>query len=714
LIVLNGSALDKTLDLNGLEFTANGNTVKGLVINGFPRAAIQLLATSGNTIQGNYLGTDASGTTAVPDGTGVEVLGPNNLIGGTTAAARNVISGNAVKNATGGEQVGTAFGDGIYVGGRQTTGNMIEGNFIGTNAAGNAAIPNEGKAGVDVDTAPGNTIGGATAGAGNLISGNAGEGIFLTAGSDRTTIQGNRIGSNLAGDATILSPGDTSSNLGDGIDVFSSLNTIGGVGNGLGNVVAASNGDAILLEGGGSDVIQGNFLGTDPTGTLNLGNRGGAGVQINGSTNDSIGGSDDPRQGNIIAFNFLGVDIRNVDGPGTGNTVLSNSIFSNSPDLGIDLNNGLVHGVTMNTPGGPHVGPNDFQNFPVLTSASIVAGTATISGTLNSIPSRTFLIQFFANPVADPSGFGQGKTLLGSKSVQTDGSGNVSFSNVTFPTTAPSGSFITSTATALSSDSSETSEFSKAIATGVVTVSADLSVVGVAPLSVTLGNQVIYTLIVSNAGPSNATGVKLTDTLPPGATFVSATGGVTPVGGILTFNIGSLEAETHLNFVIVVSPTAAGTLNNHASVSGNESDSTPNDNNAAELTTVNTPVGVDGPIVTSVQRFGFHSFPTTLVLTVNEQLNPGRAQNLANYRLVALGGAGRTILIKSAVYNPLTRTVTLSPFELLNLHHLFVLTVVGTGPTGVTDIFGNLLDGQKTGHPGSNFVALISIANWVH
>jgi uncharacterized repeat protein (TIGR01451 family) len=704
LIVLNGSALNSTLDISGLEFTADGNTVKGLVINGFPRAAIFLLTTNGNTIQGNFLGTDASGTSAVPDGSGVEAAGQNNLIGGTTAAARNVISGNSVKNGTGGEQVGPGFGDGIYLFGRATK-NTIEGNFIGTNAAGNASIPNEGTAGVELDTAPGNTVGGATAGAGNVISGNAGDGIFVRSGSDRTTIQGNRIGSNLAGDAAILSPNSTSSNLGDGIDVFSSSNMIGGVGNGLGNVVAASNGDAILLEGGGNTVIQGNFLGTDPTGTLNLGNRGGAGVHINGSTDNSIGGTDDPRQANVIAFNFLGVDIRNVGGPGTGNAVLSNSIFSNSPDLGIDLNNGLSHGVTMNTPGGPHMGPNDFQNFPVLTSASIAGGVATISGTLNSIPSGTFLVQFFANPVADPSGFGQGKTLLGSRTVSTDTSGNVSFSNLTFPTSAPAGSFITSTATSMVPDfAGDTSEFSKAIATAVAANTADLSINGTAPASVTLGNSVTYALTVANGGPNNATGVKITDTLPAGVTFVSATGGVTPNEGVLTFNLGNLASGANTTVMIVVTPTAAGMLTNRATVQGNENDPTSNDNTSVLPTTVTAPVS-DGPRIISLVRTGFHLHPTHLILTFNRALDPARADFLGNY--LVQDAHGNVIPLRAATYNPATNTVTLDPAVLINLHFRIRVTVRGTGPNGLTDASGILLDGAGTGHPGSDYVAAL-------
>ena len=76
-------------------------------------------------------------------------------------------------------------------------------------------------------------------------------------------------------------------------------------------------------------------------------------------------------------------------------------------------------------------------------------------------------------------------------------------------------------------------------------------------------------------------------------------------------------------------------------------------------------------------------------------------------------GPGRSIRIESAVYDAATRTVTLRPEERLYLYHRFRLTVVGTGPTGVTDTSGNLLDGQKTGHPGRDFVTIISAADLV-
>jgi uncharacterized repeat protein (TIGR01451 family) len=230
---------------------------------------------------------------------------------------------------------------------------------------------------------------------------------------------------------------------------------------------------------------------------------------------------------------------------------------------------------------------------------------------------------------------------------------------------------------------------------------------------VTLGSDVTYTLTVTNGGPSVATGVTLTDTLPAGATLDSATGEVTPVNGVLTFTIGDLAAGATVSFTIVVTPRAAGTLHNQASVSGDQSDPTPGDNSVTQITTVALPVGVDGPTVTSVQRFGICPHPPTLVLTFDKLLDPGRAQNLGNYELLTLGRCIRGIRIKTAVYDSATRTVTLRPAHRLNFHKRFRLTVVGAGPSGVTDIAGNLLDGQKTGHPGGNFVTIVSIANLV-
>jgi virginiamycin B lyase len=238
----------------------------------------------------------------------------------------------------------------------------------------------------------------------------------------------------------------------------------------------------------------------------------------------------------------------------------------------------------------------------------------------------------------------------------------------------------------------------------------DLALSGTAPNSVTPGSNVTYTLTVTNNGTAGATGATLIDTLPAGVTFVSATGGVTPVGGVLTFNIGNLAAGASASFTIVVTPTATGSLTNTAAASMNQTDPTPADNSLTQLTAV-TPVSADGPIVTLVQRFGIHLQPTTIVLTFDKLLDPATAQDLANYELVGLGRPRHAIGIAAAVYDATTRTVTISPLHRLNFHHRFRLTVIGTPPSGVRDLFGNLLDGEMTGHPGSNFETILTAAN---
>jgi virginiamycin B lyase len=236
----------------------------------------------------------------------------------------------------------------------------------------------------------------------------------------------------------------------------------------------------------------------------------------------------------------------------------------------------------------------------------------------------------------------------------------------------------------------------------------DLALSGNAPGSVTPGSNVTYLLTVTNSGTASATGVTLTDTLPAGVTFVSATDGVTPVGNVLSFPIGNLAAHASTSVTAVVTPRAAGILRNTASVEANESDPTPADNSITQTTTVSA-----APTVTGVQRFGFHAQATALVLSFDTQLDPERAQDPHNYQIVALEGSRRRIRIKRAVYDSATRTVTLSPVLRLNLHNRFRLTVIGTGHGGVTDISGNLLDGQSNGDPGTNFVTLVTAADLV-
>jgi hypothetical protein len=103
--------------------------------------------------------------------------------------------------------------------------------------------------------------------------------------------------------------------------------------------------------------------------------------------------------------------------------------------------------------------------------------------------------------------------------------------------------------------------------------------------------------------------------------------------------------------------------------------------------------------------------PTVLVLTFNDGLDPTSAQDLSNYKLV--GPAGRSLSIRSAVYDPTSNTVTLRPGTRVDLHDTYQLTVIGTGVKGVTNTQGTLLDGADSGQPGSNYTAALTWKNVV-
>ena len=230
----------------GLTIRAGSSTVRGFVINRFRRNGIAIQIGGGNTIAGNYIGVDASGTAASAnqqDGIYIEEA-PDNLVGGATPADRNIVSGN--------------MKSGISVWGTGSTGNVIQGNHVGVNVVGNAAIPNK-VDGVGIDGgASGTTVGGAAAGAGNVISGNSsadGDGIWIQGGSGNV-ILGNKIGVNAAGNAPI--PNGWSGIYIDG----SSGNTIGGTGAGEGNVIASSASDAgvALVNASQQNAIRGNSI----------------------------------------------------------------------------------------------------------------------------------------------------------------------------------------------------------------------------------------------------------------------------------------------------------------------------------------------------------------------------------------------------------------------------------------------------------------------
>jgi len=389
--------------------------------------------TTGNTVLGNLIGVDQDGLIGLGNsGNGVTINkgASGNTIGGTAQFEGNVISDNG-KN-------------GVNINGAGTNGNTVAGNIIGADATGTNPLANS-LSGVQIaGGAKANAIGGTTADALNLISGNTKHGIILKGtGTTGNTILGNAIGTNLAG-VTALANGKDGINIGVG----AKANTIGGSGAGEGNTISGNGRMGILIQAGQTE-IQGNQIGTTLDGNGALAN-GSHGIMVtNKSSNTHIGGTA-AGDGNVIAHNgrvgvLIGKDSTFTTPAGTGNSVLGNSIFDNAL-LGISITGGA----------------NNKQSFPTINTATIInAGTQLdVNFQLTSKPNTQFRIEIFASQLADPLGFGEGQTFLGFIDVTTNASGTVT-QTATVNWSATLGNNITATATNLTTN--DTSGFSAAV-----------------------------------------------------------------------------------------------------------------------------------------------------------------------------------------------------------------------------------------------------------
>lgn len=463
--VPNGTVGMEQTGIAGINLGSNDNTIAGNLISGNIGMGIRLAqyptsGATGNVIKGNLIGTDASGTAAIPNtfggvGTGYR----NTTIGGPTAAERNVISGNGFAGIAGGG-----------------SDHVIESNYIGTAIDGTAPLPNGGN-GVNLNGAQGvavrgnviaknaqtglflagvsnATIGGATQAARNVISGNGNAGIRLIGPTRNNMVSGNYIGVDASGRAQL---GNALSGV--------VITNVGTTGVPQGNVVArnviSGNGNQIPGLGGvgvlivGSDAlgnrVQGNWIGTDESGTLALGND--AGVFFHSGSHDNVIGGSDGGAPNVIAFNRgegVGMGVFGADP--VRNRISRNLIYLNG-GLGIDLGK---DGVTPNDAGDADTGPNMLMNFPVITQARLTALGLRVVGRIDTPNPETVTIEIYANgvptPGGDPSGYGEGAEFLGTATPTEDGAFNVVFPSV------PEGTLISATATDAAGN---TSEFAK-------------------------------------------------------------------------------------------------------------------------------------------------------------------------------------------------------------------------------------------------------------
>ncbi len=401
-----------------------GNTIRGVCVNDFS-AGIQI-ESNGNHLEACFIGTDPTGTIAVPNGTGVILTSgvTGNVIGGSAPGAGNLISGNTT--------------------GVQSTGGgatVIQGNLIGTSITGNSPISNG--RGIGLTGTTDFLIGGPDPGQGNLVSGSTGEGIFVINGSG-CKIQGNRIGTNAAGTEALPNQ------YGIYATVHSALIIGGDFTAGEGNLISANTLDGIFISSSSGSIVKGNTIGTDPGATQPLGN-GHAGIQLYVAATDALVGGVATGEANAIAWNQTG-----VLNYGLRNAIRANPIFFNQGP-GID-NDG--DGVTKNDAGDGDTGANQLQNFPLISSVDYGATSVTVHGILKSNPNTTFDLDIFESPSCTPRprDLLQSAYYLGSSQVTTNGAGDAPFDIVVSDANAPTQPPISLTAT---DPSGNTSEFSQ-------------------------------------------------------------------------------------------------------------------------------------------------------------------------------------------------------------------------------------------------------------
>ncbi len=453
----------------GLQVMAGPTTIRALVVRGWDGIGVLVDGATDVTVVGSYIGTDAAGAVASPNGMGVLVRNAANAtIGGAPDADRTVVSGNT--------------GDGITLEG--ATGALIENDYVGVSATGLGLL------------------------------GNGDDGIFFE--SDTTaTVRDTRVTGN----------GD------DGIDLDGALP---------------------------GTVVRGNLVGPDAgQGTPGNGDNGIEGPR--GSRHSAVIGGTVEGEGNRIEGNAGGGVVLDQDNT-SGVSIRGNAISSNG-GLGIDL---WPAGVTPNDPRDPDPGPNGLQNFPVITSA-VRDGSVVVEGTLDSVPNASFSVDLYGVDLCDASGNGEGDQFLG---------------------TTPQREFVTGTATDAAGD---TSEFSACFE--IVEDQADLSVtVTDSPDPVLQGNDVTYTVTVTNGGPDPAVGVTVTDQIPLSVTFRSATpsqGTCSEQDDTVTCSLGDLAAAGSATVSIVATTDAHGTITTTASVASSTEDPDELDNEDTEQTTVN-------------------------------------------------------------------------------------------------------------------------------
>jgi RHS repeat-associated protein len=512
------------------------------------------------TIQGNLIGTERTGTVSLVDCGGIsasrgilsEFHRADLLIGGITPGSRNIISGWSIGIwATG-------------VGGRT----RIQGNYIGTDISGTFAVPPTASStyGIGVSLSHGledfpaehMLIGGGEPGAGNLISGNAGDGLAIQDSRKylgQIDVQGNLIGTDVTGTSAIPNQGNGVA-LGEGASV-----QVGGFEPGEGNVIAGNEGWGIWQRDNWRapySRVRNNKIGLAADGVTALGN-GDGGIYVGMDSGGILGGFEEGA-GNIIVYN----DGPGIYFPGWWNDqytayrrgrplILGNSIHSNN-GLGI----ARAGTVQDNDAGDANLATYHLQNFPVITEVTVENGMTRVVGNLDTLKPHYCMCELFANTTVDPSGCGEGERWL--VSFYPDEAGNF---EVTIPENL-SGSYLTATATRWIRDegdpSARSSEFSQAVLVGDAVDSNLPPSISSSPLTSIIAED-LYAYQVVASDPESAD-LTYAFAMAPDGMSISATGlinwvpttaqeGRNVVTVIVRDDIGLLASQ---NFTINVLP----------------------------------------------------------------------------------------------------------------------------------------------------------------
>jgi uncharacterized repeat protein (TIGR01451 family) len=705
ILIHNGAKLNK-IQSN----TIAGNKKDGVRISG--------INTDNNIVVENRIGVRANAPLAnEKNGVVIEDQAKDNEIGRISTSGfgySNYISGNKE--------------NGVLITGEGTDRNFVRNNQIGTNSDGDAALPGQlQQNGVLInDKAKDNHIG--SLDLGNLISGNNQNGVLITgAGTDKNGVGFNLIGTDPS--ARIAVP-----NMLNGVSVEASAkeNEIGAsfAGNLFGNVISGNNVNGVLITGSGTDnnEVGANKIGTDGTGDNPVPNKAngvaiqdkakrniiGLGAQLQNNGNVICGntvngvlitgeGTDhnevwwnfftlpanlhgiaigDNAKHNNIGLNAITQQKGNgiiITGAGTTNNFITRNGIADNVGIGIDLGN---DGPTLNDPPenvDSDTGPNQLQNFPEILSAD---SKGVIKGVLKSAPVTTYRIEFFQNGVCDPTGFGEGGNFINSIEVLTDDFGLAEFTANLGPLNVDD--VITATATDITETSAgpenNTSEFSacRTVTAAAESGDADLILTSAAnKTTLNLGEQITFTVTISNAGPDAATNIVVKDLPGSGFTFNTATvssGSYDRNTG--NWTISSLGNGLQATLTIVATAAQTGNLTNKAeiiAVDQEDPDSDAGNNDPAEddqsslvIQVTEVPVVADLELTKTANRSNLKVGETVIFTVTLWNKGPATITKTGVKDLLPAGLSITQATVSTGSYNPATGIWAISILEASN------------------------------------------------